>query len=151
MATIKLLFPVRPISINQGFGGNRATYAQFGLDGHNGLDLQTYHGQPVYASHDGTAYYNVDSSGGNGIVIVSNEAYDYNGKQVHFKTLYWHLADPIKEPMYYTKYLSGGANNSTGIPIKAGEILGLGKFYIVRNHKLEAMPNFKLGSLYNPN
>lgn len=33
--------PIEPFELTQGFGGNAAAYAKFGLDGHNGWDLKT--------------------------------------------------------------------------------------------------------------
>lgn len=36
-----MLHPIDPVTLTQGFGGNPAVYAQFGLKGHNGLDYRT--------------------------------------------------------------------------------------------------------------
>lgn len=92
--------PVTPLVYNQRFGGNPDTYKQFGLAGHNGDDLMTYHGQPVYASHDGLAFYEIDGNQGHGVVIRSNDKYEYKGTEVFFKTIYWHLCDSTKEPKF---------------------------------------------------
>lgn len=127
MAKFALTHPVRPIHVNQEFGEDERTYSQFGLSGHNGLDLRTYHGQPVYASHDGIAYYEIDDNQGHGVVIVSNDAYLYKGALVHFKTIYWHFCDPEKEPSYASPiWIQTGkkANSGKGIKIKTGEIIG---------------------------
>lgn len=97
---LTLTLPVTPFKINQGFGVNYATYHQFGLQGHNGLDLQAYHGQPVYASHDGMVITEIDSKQGHGVVLVSEQKYDYLDGEAYYKTIYWHLADPVKEPQY---------------------------------------------------
>ena len=69
--------PIRPFHINQKFGENLACVSTdgknrvvtktgatcpagfkslYGAKGHGGLDLRAYHGQEVYASHDGTVY-----------------------------------------------------------------------------------------------
>jgi len=41
MPNILMLHPIAPVTLTQGFGENPATYAQFGLKGHNGLDYRT--------------------------------------------------------------------------------------------------------------
>ncbi len=126
MAQFTIQNPVKPIAVNQGFGEDQKTYSQFGLNGHNGLDLRAFHGQPVYAGHDGTAYYEEDSSQGCGVVIISNDAYLYKGQLVHFKTIYWHFCDPTKEPKFASPVFTkiGSANSGRGIPVKAGDLIG---------------------------
>lgn len=107
--------PVLPLHINQVFGVDKNTYKQFGLEGHNGLDLRTYHGQPVYAAHDGIANYEVDGSQGHGVDVVSTKKYD-NG---YAKTRYWHLCDPKKEPQFASPIY--GKKNAK---VKAGDVIG---------------------------
>jgi hypothetical protein len=63
------------------------------MKGHNGIDYGAKDGTPVYATHEGVAYIEIDSSGGNGVVIRSEDKYEYNGKAVNFKTIYWHLKE----------------------------------------------------------
>lgn len=108
---LRLYYPCRPFKVNQPFGTNPATYAQFGLKGHNGLDLFTLHGQPVYAAHDGTCYPEVDSNQGHGVVIRSDEQYEFQGFQAHAKTIYWHL-------------VKADAVVKTGQKVKAGDLIG---------------------------
>ena len=98
MAKFELRYPVTPYHSNQDFGEDPETYARFGTKGHNGIDMRANHGQPVYAAHDGVAYYEVVNDQGHGVVLVSNDAYLYKGQLVHFKTIYWHFANPTKEP-----------------------------------------------------
>lgn len=112
-----LSLPVIPFHLNQGFGVNYVTYKQFGLQGHNGLDLEAYHGQPVYASHDGTVIIEVDDDQGHGVVLVSDQMYDYNGSLAYFKTIYWHLCDPVKEPSYPYPV-------KTNQKVKRGDLIG---------------------------
>lgn len=107
--------PVIPIHINQPFGGNKETYKQFGLGGHNGLDLRSYHGQPVYAAHDGLANYEIDNSGGHGVDILSTVKYN----EGYARTRYWHLCDPKKEPQYKSP-IQGRKN----VKVKAGDLIG---------------------------
>lgn len=127
---LKIAYPVTPFHLNQGWGVNGAYYRTNGIniDGHNGWDFQAYHGQPVYATHDGTAFYEVDAQGGNGVVIVSNQAYDYKNGQAFFKTIYWHLCDPDKEPKYtspvYAYGQAEGHDPRKGMSVKKGDIIG---------------------------
>src|SRR6185312_491101 len=114
---LSLSLPVTPYHVNQPFGVNYFTYHQFGLDGHNGLDLQAYHGQPVYASHDGTVTIEVDAHQGHGVVLLSDQQYDYNGSQCYFKTIYWHLCDTDKEPNYPYPVKDGQK-------VKRGDLIG---------------------------
>lgn len=106
-----LFLPVKPLHVNQPFGVNPDIYKQFGLNGHNGIDLMATHGQPVYAAHDGTCYPEIDTNQGNGVVIRTDTEFNYNGTPVHFKTIYWHLvkADAIVK---------------TGQKVKAGDLIG---------------------------
>lgn len=107
--------PVVPLHINQIFGVDKTTYSRFGLAGHNGLDLRSYHGQPVYAAHNGVANYEIDNSGGHGVDILSTEKYD----QGYARTRYWHLCDPKKEPQYKSP-IQGKKN----VKVKAGDLIG---------------------------
>lgn len=114
---LSLSNPVTPFVLNQSFGGNYATYKQFGIQGHNGVDLQAYHGQPVYASHDGTVILEVDENQGHGVVLISDEMYDYKASQAYFKSIYWHFPDPLKEPKYQYPVKDGQH-------VKRGDLIG---------------------------
>lgn len=110
----KIFYPVKPASITQYFGANPAMYADpkyGGIRGHNGVDFRALHGQPIYATHPGICYPEIDDHGGNGVVIRSDQSYDYNGQQVYFKTIYWHLTD-------------SNAVVKTGQHVKAGDLIG---------------------------
>lgn len=77
------------LSTNQMFGVNFPVYfTNFGIPGHNGLDIAAYYGQPILAAHDGYigAIINDDSSHtkGNGIYLTSIDG--------TFSTIYWHLS-----------------------------------------------------------
>lgn len=106
--TLKLKYPVQPFHVNQAFGIANPLYTELGLKGHNGIDIMASHGQPVLASHDGIAYPGVDNREGYGVVIRTAEPFDYEGKQVYFKTIYWHLLPQ---------------NRRSGF-VKAGEVIG---------------------------
>src|SRR5262245_48709771 len=103
MAKLELHWPLsRPCTITQGFGINGEYYRANGINiqGHNGLDLMAYHGQPVYAAHAGYAKYGVDDKNGQFVEIRSKEKADMLGFNCFYKTLYVHFCDPKKEPKY---------------------------------------------------
>ncbi len=70
-------------------------YPLLGLpQGHNGLDLKAYHGQPVYAACEGIVYeIQTEEARGLGLGIVTENKYFCNetGTQELFKVRYWHL------------------------------------------------------------
>ncbi|OGY25168.1 MAG: hypothetical protein A2Z11_00075 [Candidatus Woykebacteria bacterium RBG_16_43_9] len=85
-----LRWPEDNPTVSQWFGQNYWWYLNnFGMPGHNGIDMYKYQGAPIYAASDGVAYLSTDSSAcwltgtvGKGIVIQHS-----NG----WKTIYWHI------------------------------------------------------------
>lgn len=121
MKKLQLSYPIdNPIIINQLFGNKDPKYTNMGLPGHNGIDFKAYHGQPVYATHDGYASYQVDNSGGHGVVIITKDLFDYEGQPTYFKSIYWHLCDPLKSP----EYKSPIADKSGFVEVRNGELIG---------------------------
>jgi len=113
--------PLKNIRVNQYFGANATNmYKAQGMSGHNGIDFYALNGEPVLATHDGTAYYQIDQAGGHGIVLLSDKEYDYEGGQSFFKTIYWHLVDPLKQPQYKSPI----QDFTFGKAVKKGEIIG---------------------------
>lgn len=110
----QIYYPVTPFIVGQGFGDKRliSYYKENGIDiiGHNGQDLATLHGQEVYAAHDGVCEVQVDSKQGYGVVIRTEDQFDYKDGQAFFKSIYWHLISniPVK----------------TGQKIKVGDLIG---------------------------
>lgn len=103
----RLQWPVEEHRVNQYFGENPATYAPFGLPGHEGLDLWAPTGANVYAAADGTVT-EADHP--------DNHPYGLHVRLVHqvsgmtFRTVYAHL-----EQTFVT----------VGQQVKAGDRLGL--------------------------
>lgn len=93
----ELFYPVRPFFVFQGFGQCHPAVCdiyrkQLGLAGHNGLDVRASHGQIVRAAHDGiVTFAGEDGSAGYGVVIRTHDKREYNGGEVHMKSIYWHL------------------------------------------------------------
>jgi len=100
-----------PVVITQPFAVNGEYYRANGIniDGHNALDVLTYHGQPVYAAHSGYASYQTDEKGGHGITIRSEEKALILGIETFFKTGYWHLCNYMAEPKYTPKIPTDGS------------------------------------------
>jgi hypothetical protein len=125
----ELFYPLTPVGVNQPFGVNGEYYRRNGINilGHNGIDFFAYHGQPLYAPMDGTAYYEVDSSGGQGVVIVSDKVYDYKNSTAVFKCIMWHMCDPNKEPKYASPIFAAvgsAVNSGKGTIVKSGDLVG---------------------------
>lgn len=109
---LSLFYPVKPLFITQSFGQNFSNlYISQGMKGHSGVDFVAKHGQGVYATHDGICYPEIDSGGGNGVVLRTLEAFDYNGVPTYMKTIYWHL-------------IQDDAVVHTGQEVKAGDLIG---------------------------
>lgn len=92
--------PLNEIFVTQRFGARPEVYKQFGLKGHNGLDLRAKRGDPVYAVDEGTAFLE-QQDGGFGIYI----------KIYHW----WGIT-------YYAHLLAG--ITASGIRVDAGQIIG---------------------------
>lgn len=113
MKQLQLFYPLKPSVVNQPFGTNGQWYRDNGIDiiGHNGIDYRATHGQPVYATHDGEVVYaGMDSKEGYGIVLMTNEEFEYKDGEAHFNTKYWHLL-----PNFVVTF---------GDKVRAGDLLG---------------------------
>lgn len=112
MSKLDLFYPVKkPLRINQGFGVNPQVYAQFGINGHNGLDLYAQTADLVRATHDGIVVYaGMDNNEGVGVVIRTEKPYQYLDGEAYYKTIYWHLINDIPVKV--------------GQQVKAGMVIG---------------------------
>ena len=107
----ELFYPVYPWKVSQHFGGNAMNYSQFGIKGHNGIDIVTKHGQDVLAAHDGEVVYaGVDANEGWGVVVRTTEPVLYDGGEAYMKSIYWHLIKNIPVRV--------------GQKVKAGDLIG---------------------------
>lgn len=114
MAKLQLTYPINTPMVNQPFGANPEFYADpkfGGIKGHNGIDFFAGHGTPVFATHDGVCYPEIDNAGGNGVVIRTNQTFDYLDGQAYFKSIYWHL-------------IQDDAVVKTGQIVKCGDLIG---------------------------
>jgi murein DD-endopeptidase MepM/ murein hydrolase activator NlpD len=125
---LSIYYPVKPLFITQKFGevANLAYYQanEINFIGHNGIDFVAHHGQPIYAAHDGIAYYEIDNKQGHGVVLRSKDMFDYNGSQVYFKTIYWHMCDSDKEPQFKSPIEPYVSLYGPGKEVKAGDLIG---------------------------
>lgn len=116
---LKLLPPLKVMIVVQKFGNKNP--ALYGTSGHNGIDLHAPHGTPIYASTDGFISYQVDSGGGHGLVLITDKEYEgLDGKSSLWKTIYWHLPDPLKEPNLASPF----ADKTGFTKVKAGDLIG---------------------------
>lgn len=128
MKPFQIYYPIKPYTVTQKFGetANLQYYKDNGIifNGHNGIDMTAKHGQPIYAAHDGIAYYEVDEDQGHGVILRNEELSDYLGSQVYMKTIYWHMVDSSKEPQYESPVEKYRDLTKQGMPVKAGDLLG---------------------------
>jgi hypothetical protein len=116
--------PLKEVFVTQLFGENAAFYEKnYGIKGHNGIDFRAVNGTPVYASHDGYAYFEWDSAQGEGVVIRSKEQMVINGVPTFFKTIYWHLCDAGKQPNFKSPITCYDVN-ALGQEVKTGDLIG---------------------------
>ncbi len=77
--------------VTQPFGNNPQYYSQFGLPGHEGLDMRTYHGTEISACWPGTVVRNdFHNAYGNHIRIradIESETYEF---------VYAHFSEPTQ-------------------------------------------------------
>jgi murein DD-endopeptidase MepM/ murein hydrolase activator NlpD len=125
MSKLSIFQPLKT-PVVQGFGVNGEWYQQHGINikGHNGLDYEASHGQPIYATHDGQAFFEWDSNQGEGVVVRSNEMFDFlDGTTSYAKTIYWHMCDGVKEPQFKSPITFTNMWGE-GQPVKAGDLIG---------------------------
>jgi murein DD-endopeptidase MepM/ murein hydrolase activator NlpD len=124
---MKLSYPIAPFNAgfppmtSQAFGANPDYYAKF-LDayghpekGHMGIDFQAIHATPVFAVHDGFAFYvGPDSHGGDGVYLRFQ---DEDDSTKWWTCIYWHLC-PVTDPTYPPIV------DTVGRTVKKGDLLG---------------------------
>lgn len=88
--------------ITQRFGARPWYYAQWGLPGHEGVDIRALPGTPIYAVANGTVYLATGDEGNYGIQVRIKH---YNG----YKSVYAHLQS---------------AEVSVGDTVEAGDVIG---------------------------
>ena len=86
----EFIWPLANPTVTQFFGENYEWWMRnFGLPGHNGIDMTEYEGAPIYAVADGILTHSSDSGAcsitgtvGKGVIIDHGEG---------LKTIYWHV------------------------------------------------------------
>ena len=123
---LELFYPVKDYVISQQFGNTSflSYYKENGVNisAHNGIDMVVKHGTPIYAAHNGDAYYEIDAGQGHGVVVRTDREYEYEGGTAFFKTIYWHLCDPVKEPQFKSPIM--GTTISKPVKVKIGDLIG---------------------------
>lgn len=127
MNKFSICYPVKPFSLNQGFGANPDYYSKFKdsdgnpYKGHDGNDLFAIHGTPIYAAHDGMISFATDSHGGEGMTIRCVVLHDYptNTGNGYFSTMYWHMIGNT-DPQYKSPIPLDGKE----YPVKMGDLIG---------------------------
>ena len=94
MNKFELFYPFKPQLITQFFGVNSEYYKkEFKVNGHNGIDFLLT-SKFVRATHNGiVTFTGEDGSGGIGVVVRTQEKFEYKSEEVYFKSIYWHLKD----------------------------------------------------------
>lgn len=82
-------------AINQAFGENKnGFYAADGLKGHTGIDYGCPTGTPVLSPCNGTVVaVSVDITKGEGVAIISDDKFQYEGQECLLDCVMWHLMD----------------------------------------------------------
>ena len=104
--------------ITQGFGGNAAAYARFGLAGHNGIDVGLPVGTELYAPESGTiveAYHDTAGYGFTTYLVADSGRGWRNG---HYSRLDVAVGDQVRKGQRLG--LSGNTGNSTGPHLHLG-------------------------------
>lgn len=92
-----LKWPLSNPTVTQWYGANYWWYMNnFGMPGHNAIDMVQYHGAPILAAESGMAFLSTDSEPcwaftgtlGKGIIIDHSPPY---GTHSGWKTIYWHI------------------------------------------------------------
>lgn len=103
-----------PISISQWFGPTSfGDYGQFGLIGHNGIDIACPRGTPIHASHDGYIVEATEKTGGFGIRVT--QVFEEDG--FLWQITYGHLKSYVGPEMSYSLW-------SRSKFVKQGDVIG---------------------------
>ena len=95
----------------QGFGGNPASYARFGLKGHNGLDYATPTGTPILAPFSGRVTQAQNDPNGYGLYVkIENDK--YGTILAHLKSFNVSVGQQVSEGQQIG--ISDNTGNSTG-------------------------------------
>lgn len=129
-----LRWPLDNVGVIQGFGADPAFYAQFGQNGHNGLDLAASPGAPVYAASDGTVTFEGHGENNSWMLQPAGICILIKGSDVY--TGYAHLSDTV---------IDKGQHVTTGQLIGHSGATGVATGPHLHFEVLPLNPNFKNG------
>lgn len=102
------------IRISQKFAAKAVDYSQFGMIGHNGIDIAAPEGTPIYAVHDGFIVEATEKTGGYGIRVT--QVWEEDGRE--WLVVYGHQRDYSPLPEIPWNYFY------RGYPVRKGELIG---------------------------
>lgn len=117
---MKLQWPIAPQpgaqepAISQGFGQHDLDYSQFGLAGHNGLDMPAPLGTPIHAAADGFIVEQTAKNTGFGLRIT--QRIEIGGQL--YMCIYGHMERLEKNVDMPWNW------NDQSYPVKAGDVIG---------------------------
>ena len=104
---MKLQLPLKNILVTQPFGANFLDfYKQWGLNGHDGIDMRAHHGTDCFAAHDGNVLWAGDWQDWGINAFIRGE---YDTRWEAPETIYVHLQDVTVK---------------VGDKVKAGDLIG---------------------------
>lgn len=106
-------------TITQKFGENlNSFYKAEGLKGHQGIDFNCPMGTPILSPCDGTVIFiSTDIVKGEGVTVLSDQIFKFNGQDCHLSCVHWHLKDQSVVVKVGQKVKTGdllGLSNNTG-------------------------------------
>lgn len=104
--------------VTQGFGGNAAAYARFGLAGHNGIDIGCWTGTEIYAPEDCYVLEVTSDPLGYGLTVYLMAASNYGWRYGHMSRI--DVRQGIDIPRGSLLGLSGNTGNSSGPHLHIG-------------------------------
>ena len=112
----KIFPPLKRMDLTQGFGDNfLSVYKDFGMKGHDALDIRALLKTPCYACVDGFvsgAGYDTD---GGGYIKIETKPFEVEGEKIYLEFLYYHLdSEGVDVGKWYSRGDLLGLTGNTG-------------------------------------